>query len=965
MSLAEARPDLAKEWNYEKNGDLKPEDVSCGSKQKVWWKFPYDVPDDYPVEHLRGRHFEFEWEASVNNRNKGNGCPYLSGQAVWTGFNDLQSVNPKLAAQWHPVKNKNLNPTQVTVNTDKKVWWLLPYDVSDDYPIESLRGKHFDFEWQAIISSRNAGVGCPYLSGKAVWSGFNDLATTNSELAAQWHPTKNEDLKPIHVTAGSDRKVWWLFSYDVPDDYPIESLRGKHFDFEWQAIISSRNKGLGCPYLSGKAVWSGFNDLATTNPELAVQWHPTKNEDLKPTQVTANSAKKIWWCLSYDVPVDYPIKPLRGKHFEFEWKTSIANRNNGNGCPYLSGQAVWEGFNDLQTLNPDLAAQWHPVKNKNLNPTQVTVNTDKKVWWLLPYDVPDNYPIESLRGKHFDFEWQAIISDRNAGLGCPYLSGKAVWSGFNDLATTNPELAAQWHPTKNGDLKPTYVTRGSHRKVWWLLPYDVSADYPIKSLRGKHFDFEWKACILDRTSGYGCPYLSSKAIWKGFNDLETVNPELAAQWHPTKNGNLDPTQVTANSNKKVWWLCKYDDPVTGRHFDFEWKTDINSRNNGSECPFLSGHAVWKGFNDLRTINPEVAAQWHPTKNGDLKPTQVTANSAKKIWWCLSYDVPVDYPIKSLRGKHFDFEWEEYIYKRNNGHGCPYLSSHTVWEGFNDLQTVNPELAAQWHPTKNGDLKPTQVTANSNKKVWWILPYDDRKSGNRFEFEWKTTVHNRNNGNDCPYLSGKSVLCGFNDLQTVNPELAKQWHPTKNGNLDPTQVTANSNKKVWWLFQYDDPVTKKHFDFEWISTIASRHARNRGCPYLVTYKGEEYIKQYLQENNISFNAQQKFSDLFGTGNGQLSYDFSIPDEKYGHILIEYNGIQHYEANDYFGGEEQFKKQKEHDKRKRDYAKKHGYKLITVKYTYDTYESIEEYLDKELKQLGVINDTKKEENVNDAA
>ena len=143
VSLAEARPDLAKEWNYEKNGDLKPEDVSCGSKQKVWWKLPYDVPDDYPVEHLRGRHFEFEWEASVNNRNKGNGCPYLSGQAVWTGFNDLQSVNPKLAAQWHPVKNKNLNPTQVTVNTDKKVWWLLPYDVSDDYPIESFERKAF------------------------------------------------------------------------------------------------------------------------------------------------------------------------------------------------------------------------------------------------------------------------------------------------------------------------------------------------------------------------------------------------------------------------------------------------------------------------------------------------------------------------------------------------------------------------------------------------------------------------------------------------------------------------------------------------------------------------------------------------------------------------------------------------------------------------------------------------------
>ena len=106
-------------------------------------------------------------------------------------------------------------------------------------------------------------------------------------------------------------------------------------------------------------------------------------------------------------------------------------------------------------------------------------------------------------------------------------------------------------------------------------------------------------------------------------------------------------------------------------------------------------------------------------------------------------------------------------------------------------------------------------------------------------------------------------------------------------------------------------------------------------------------------------------MLGTGDGQLSYDFSIPNEKYGYVLIEYNGIQHYEANDYFGGEEKFKIQKEHDKRKRDYAKKHGYKLITDKNTYDTYESVEEYLNNELKKLGVINHTKKEESVNAAA
>ena len=620
-------------------------------------------------------------------------------------------------------------------------------------------------------------------------------------------------------------------------------------------------------------------------------------------------------------------------------------------------------FVSLAEARPDLAKEWNYEKNGDLRPEDVSCGSNKKVWWKLPYDVPDDYPVEHLRGKHFEFEWEATIYSRNDGRNCPYLKGKAICPGFNDLATTNPELAAQWHPTKNGDLRPSQVAANSNRKVWWICPYDDTNT-------GKHFDFEWQALISDRNSGSDCPYLNGQAVWAGFNDLETTNPELAAQWHPTKNGNLKPTQVTANSQKKVWWLLLYDDPDTGKHFDFEWQAIIKNRNKGNDCVYLTGKAVLEGFNDLTTINPELAAQWHPTKNGDLKPTQFIASSEKKVWWLLPYDDP-------NTGKHFDFEWQALISNRNSGNDCPYLNGKAVWPGFNDLATINPELAAQWHPTKNGDLKPTQITAGSRKKVWWLLSYDvpmdysiEYLRGKHFDFEWKHIIGDRNRGNRCPYLIGKAVWEGFNDLQTTAPELAAQWHPTKNGDLKPTQITAGSQKKVWWLLSYDVPMDYpvkalrgRHFDFEWQAVVNSR--KNNGCPYLAMHKGEEYIKQYLQKNNISFNTQQKFSDLLGTGDGQLSYDFSIPNEKYGHILIEYNGIQHYEAVDYFGGEEQFKKQKEHDKRKRDYAKKHGYKLITVKYTYDTYESVEEYLDKELKKLGVINDTKKEENVNDAA
>ena len=688
-----------------------------------------------------------------------------------------------------------------------------------------------------------------------------------------------------------------------------------------------------------------FVSLAEARPDLAKEWNYEKNGDLRPEDVSCGSNKKVWWKLPYDVPDDYPVEHLRGKHFDFEWEATIYSRNDGRNCPYLKGKAIWPGFNDLATTNPELAAQWHPTKNGDLRPSQVAAGSTQKVWWLLLYDDPNT-------GKHFDFEWGATIGSRNKEIGCPYLSGKAVWPDFNDIATISPELAAQWHPSKNKDLKPAQVTAGSNKKVWWLLHYDVPTNYPVESLRGKHFDFEWEATISSRKSGAGCPFFNGSAVWTGFNDLATTNPELAAQWHPTKNGNLRPTQVTANTDKKAWWLLPYDDPNTEKHFDFEWKATIGSRNKERDCPYLSGKTVWLGFNDLATINPKLAAQWHPTKNGNLRPTQVTAGSMQKVWWLLPYD-------DQNTGKHFDFEWKSRIDDRNRENGCQYLNSHAIWIGFNDLATTNPELAAQWHPTKNGNLKPTQVTANSNRKVWWLLPYDDQSTGKHFDFEWEATISNRNSGAGCPFFNGSAVWTGFNDLATTNPELAAQWHPTKNGNLKPTQVTANSHKKVWWLFQYDDQVTGKHFDFEWISTIASRHARNSGCPYLVTYKGEEYIKLYLQKNNIPFEVQKKFSDLFGTGGGRLSYDFSIPDEKYDHILIEYNGIQHYESCEFFGGEEKFKIQKEHDKRKHNYAKKHGYKLITVKYTYDTYESIAKHLDKELEKLGLKNNAKTDE------
>ena len=136
----------------------------------------------------------------------------------------------------------------------------------------------------------------------------------------------------------------------------------------------------------------------------------------------------------------------------------------------------------------------------------------------------------------------------------------------------------------------------------------------------------------------------------------------------------------------------------------------------------------------------------------------------------------------------------------------------VTENYN-LQVVNPELAKEWHPTKNAKLTPKDFTPKSNKKVWWLC----KEKGH----EWEATVDKRNLGRRCPCCYGTKV-CEDNNLLIVNPALAAEWHPTKNGTLTPKDVRPKSNKKVWWLCK-----EKGH---EWEAWISNRHNREDSCPY---------------------------------------------------------------------------------------------------------------------------------------
>ena len=165
------------------------------------------------------------------------------------------------------------------------------------------------------------------------------------------------------------------------------------------------------------------------------------------------------------------------------------------------------------------------------------------------------------------------------------------------LLSEYPELLREWHPTKNGELKPEEFTYGSKKKVWWLCPNGHEYDSVINKRTKKE-------------KQQGCPYCSGRRVSED-NNLFSLFPKVATEWHPTKNGSSRPEEFASRSHKKVWWLCP-----KGHSYD----ASINNRTgkNKTGCPFCSGQRVGDN-NNLKYLFPEIAIEWHPTRNGKLKP----------------------------------------------------------------------------------------------------------------------------------------------------------------------------------------------------------------------------------------------------------------------------------------------------------------------------------------------------------
>ena len=215
--------------------------------------------------------------------------------------NSLADSRPDVVKCWDYSKNGILSPNMFTVSSNQIVHWKCP---------------DCGHEWQCSINSmtRPGRYGCAECSKrrqgvsftKQVVKRVGSLAETMSDLAKEWHPTKNGTLTPNDISSGRFQAAWWLCP---------------RCGYEWKSSPNNRKKGSGCPCCSGRVPKSGVNDLATLHPELLKEWDYQKNTDLDPSKLLPGSGKKAWW------------KCSRCGH---ERETIIANRTKGHGCPKCS-----------------------------------------------------------------------------------------------------------------------------------------------------------------------------------------------------------------------------------------------------------------------------------------------------------------------------------------------------------------------------------------------------------------------------------------------------------------------------------------------------------------------------------------------------------------------------------------------------------------------------------------------------
>lgn len=598
----------------------------------------------------------------------------------------------------------------------------------------------------------------------------------NNDLMKLWDWETNIEFNPNEITLGSHKQIWW---------------KCPQCKYKWrQAVVDiSRNKVESyCPSCTNRVLIKRKNDLASMYPELAKEWDFSKNNNLTPDNVTFKYCKKVWWLCS------------KGHSYE----QRIDNRTlRHTGCPYCSSTWVLRGFNDLATTNPNLAKEWHPAKNGNLTPYDVTTNSTKKVWWLCPvgheymrsvhqrHAAYTNCPTCDSR-KRTSFPEQAVYFYLKKLYPDTISRHKINETSSMELDIYIPSIqfaveydGASWHKTED-----------SHKRE--VKKYQLCKEQGITLVRIKERNDIYWDDVCDNI------YYIKPVKRNDLYELEKVINYILNSICSSIDNLLEATKINFNS------LDYYQNiqPITlSRSFKlFHHKIDVDLERDKSE---IQGY-VFKIENSLADLRPDVVKKWNYEKNGNLTPEMFSVGSEEIVWWkCSTCGHEWKISINSMTGK-------------KRGNGCAICAKAeriqkviaTKIKSGNSLAEKSPQKAELWHPTKNGNLTPYDITASSAKQIWWLC----KKCG----YEWQMSPHNRKKGQGCPHCAGKVPLIGVDDLASTHSGLVKEWNYEKNINTSPQNIKAGSDRIVWWKCS--------SCGYEWQAVVRFRVKDQCKCPH---------------------------------------------------------------------------------------------------------------------------------------
>ena len=358
-SLASLKPEIALEWDAEKNGTLTAEQVTSGSGRKVWWKCSVNP--------------KHSWQMPVVSRtSQGQSCPYCSGKRV-DELNSFSAKYPHLVAFFDVVRN-GCTAHDIFASSQKTYWWRCA--VAEDHV------------WKAKPASMTMeNYPCPCCPPR-----IRQLSVTNSlkawclengirgqKILSEWDLDANTELDPEKIIYTKNRfEIAWQCS--------------EASDHKWTSSPYERTiAGLDCPFCSKRRP-SSTNNLALVYPNLLKFLHKTLNGQVDVSKISPSTHKSLWWQC-----------PVAEDHV---WEASVNQMKGGIRCGFCAGKRV-STSNSLAINFPEIASEFDLTKNHPLTPEDITFGSGKKYWWRC-----------SINPEH---SWTATASSRTGQLktGCP------------------------------------------------------------------------------------------------------------------------------------------------------------------------------------------------------------------------------------------------------------------------------------------------------------------------------------------------------------------------------------------------------------------------------------------------------------------------------------------------------------------------------------------------------------------